>query len=200
MKNRKGYSFFALISRMKYIHRWALMRNSSIENVQEHSHMVAVIAHALAVIARDVYGDDVDPGHAAATALFHDASEILTGDMPTPIKYHNAEIRAAYKHVETLASEKLVTALPEALRPSYAALLSGGAGEKTGRLVHAADKLAAHIKCLEELKAGNNEFLLAARQTLAKAEASNLPEVRYFIEHFIPAFELALDELDFSVE
>lgn len=188
------YSFYALISRMKNIGRWSLMRNSSQENIQEHSHMVAVIAHALAVISRDVYGKDAHPGKAAAAALFHDASEIFTGDMPTPVKYHNPDIITAYKKVEALASEKLLATLPPALRPSYEALFSPG-DEQTSSIIKAADKLAAYIKCLEELKTGNNEFKSAADQTLKKLKALNMPEVDYFMEHFIGAFELTLDEL-----
>ncbi|MEL4105322.1 5'-deoxynucleotidase [Oscillospiraceae bacterium WX1] len=194
------YSFYAFISRLKNIGRWSLMRNSSPENVQEHSHMTAVIAHALAVIRRDVYGIDCDPGKAAAVALFHDASEIFTGDMPTPVKYHNPDIRAAYKQVEALASEKLLMTLPDALRGAYAPLLSSAA--ETGGLadlIKAADKLAAYIKCLEELKTGNMEFKSAAAQTLSKLKSLGMPEVDYFMAHFIRAFELTLDELDFSV-
>lgn len=192
------YSFFALVSRMKNIGRWSLMRNSSQENVQEHSHMVAVIAHALAVIRRDVFNGDADPGRAAAAALYHDASEIFTGDMPTPIKYHNPDIITAYKKVEALASDKLLSALPELMRPAYEALFTPD-GTSTAVLVKAADKLAAYIKCLEELKTGNNEFKSAADQTLGKLKALHLPEVDYFMENFIGAFELTLDELDFSV-
>ena len=188
-------SFFALVSRMKNISRWSLMRNSASENVQEHSHMVAVVAHALAVIRRDVFGRDADPGAVAAAALFHDAPEILTGDMPTPVKYFDPDIRAAYKRVETVASEKLLSALPEELRPAYGPLLSPGDG-CCADLIKAADKLAAYIKCLEEKKAGNMEFRLAAQQTRAKLDALAMPEVEYFIERFIPAFELTLDEID----
>jgi 5'-deoxynucleotidase len=191
------YSFFALISRMKNIGRWALMRNSSHENVQEHSHMVAVVAHALAVIRRDVFGREAHPGNAAAAALYHDASEIFTGDMPTPVKYHNPEIITAYKKVEALASSKLLTTLPEAMRPSYEALFD--LDDDTAALIKAADKLCAYIKCLEELKTGNNEFRSAAGQTLRKLQALRMPEVDYFMEHFLGAFELTLDELNFSV-
>jgi 5'-deoxynucleotidase len=175
------------------------MRNSSAENVQGHSHMVAVIAHALAVIRRDVLGIPADPGLAAAAALFHDASEIFTGDLPTPIKYFNPDIMTAYTRVEALASQKLLSAMPAELRPAYEPLLSRG-GEGFTALVKAADKLAAYIKCLEELKAGNMEFRLAAEQTRKKLEALNMPEAEYFMEHFIPAFELTLDELNFSFE
>ena len=195
-----SYSFFAFISRMKNIARWSLMRNSAIENVQEHSHMVAVISHALAVIRRDVFGIHVDPGLAAAAALFHDASEIFTGDLPTPIKYFNPDIMSAYTQVEALASRKLLSALPEKLRPAYEPLLSQNGGEDILPLVKAADKLAAYIKCLEELKTGNMEFQLAAEQSRVKLAALGMPEVEYFIGQFIPAFELTLDELNFSFE
>ncbi|MGX8692774.1 MAG: 5'-deoxynucleotidase [Clostridia bacterium] len=188
-------NFFAYISRMRYIGRWSLMRNSLPENIQEHSHMVAVIAHALGVIRRDVFGVPCDPNEAAAVALYHDASEILTGDLPTPIKYHSADIRGAYRQVEALACEKLLATLPEALRPAYEELLTGETQERLHELVKAADKLSAYIKCIEERKAGNNEFLSAEKQTRAILEASPLPEVGYFLEHFIPAFELNLDEL-----
>jgi 5'-deoxynucleotidase len=191
------YSFYALVSRMKNISRWSLMRNSSQENVQEHSHMVAVIAHALAVIRRDIFGKDCDPGKAAAGALFHDASEIYTGDMPTPVKYHNPDIITAYKQVEALASQKLLNALPQEMRPAYESVFS--ADNETAALIKAADKLAAYIKCLEELKAGNNEFKSAAAQTLQKLKALGMPEVDYFMAHFIGAFELTLDELNLEV-
>ncbi len=188
-------NFFAYISRMRYIGRWSLMRNSLPENIQEHSHMVAVIAHALGVIRRDVYGVPCDPSEAAAVALYHDASEILTGDLPTPIKYHSADIRGAYRQVEALACEKLLATLPAELRPAYEELLTGETQERLHDLVKAADKLSAYIKCIEERKAGNNEFLSAEKQTRAILEASPLPEVGYFLAHFIPAFELNLDEL-----
>ena len=187
--------FFAYISRMRYIGRWSLMRNSLPENVQEHSHMVAVLAHALGVIRRDVFHQPCDPAEAAAAALYHDSSEILTGDLPTPIKYHSREIMGAYKQVEELACEKLLATLPEELRGSYEPLLTGEAAARTHELVKAADKLSAYIKCVEERKAGNKEFLSAERQTRAALEASPLPEVAWFLEHFIPAFELDLDEL-----
>ena len=192
------FSFFALISRMKNIARWSLMRNSAIENVQEHSHMVAVIAHALAVIRRDIYGGTADPGLAAAAALFHDASEIFTGDLPTPIKYFDPDIKSAYKRVESVATRKLLSTLPVEMRPAYEPLLSSVGNDSVAPLVKAADKLTAYIKCLEELKAGNLEFRLAAKQSKKRLAALKMPEVDYFIEHFIPAFELTLDELDFS--
>lgn len=188
-------NFFAYISRMRYIGRWSLMRNSMPENIQEHSHMVAVLAHALGVIRRDVLGEDCDPNECAAVALFHDCSEILTGDLPTPIKYHSAEISAAYKQVEELACDKLLDTLPAELRGAYEPLLTGEAQQRLHDIVKAADKLSAYIKCIEERKAGNNEFLSAEKQIRGILDESPLPELRYFMEHFIPAFELTLDEL-----
>ncbi|MBO6014389.1 MAG: 5'-deoxynucleotidase [Oscillospiraceae bacterium] len=187
--------FFAYISRMRYIGRWSLMRNSLPENIQEHSHMVAVLAHALGVIRRDVFGVSCDPNACAAAALFHDSSEILTGDLPTPIKYHSQEIRGAYKEIEQLACEKLLATLPEEMQPAYRSLLIGEEADALHDLVKAADKLSAYIKCIEERKTGNNEFLSAEKSTRTILEESPLPEVRYFLDHFIPAFELDLDEL-----
>ena len=188
-------NFFALISRMRYIERWSLMRNSIHENIQEHSHMVSVIAHALGVIRRDVYGIPCDPEACATVALYHDASEILTGDLPTPIKYHDEEIMSAYRRVETIASEKLLGMLPQELQAAFEPVLVGETQRELHPIVKAADKLSAYIKCIEERKAGNNEFLNAEKQTLAAIHAYNLPEAEYFIEHFIPAFEKTLDEL-----
>ena len=194
------YSFFALISRMKNITRWSLMRNNTPENIQEHSHMVAVITHALAVIKRDIFGQQIDPGLAASVALFHDSSEIFTGDLPTPIKYFDTEIMEAYKKVESVASRKLLSALPAEMRPAYMSILSSAEENDIMILVKAADKLSAYIKCIEELKTGNKEFRLAAEQSKEKLSNLDLPEVKYFIDNFIPAFELTLDELDFSFE
>ena len=188
-------NFFAYISRMRYIGRWSLMRNSLPENIQEHSHMVAVIAHALGTIRRDVFGVGCDPNECAAVALFHDSSEILTGDLPTPIKYHSRAIMGAYKQVEKIACEKLLSTLPDELRPAYEPLIGGETEERLRDIVKAADKLSAYTKCIEERKAGNNEFLSAERSTKSILDDSPLPEVKYFIEHFIPAFELDLDEL-----
>ena len=188
-------NFFAYLSRMRYIGRWSLMRNSLPENIQEHSHMVAVLAHALGVIRRDVFHVPCNPDEAATVALFHDSAEILTGDLPTPIKYHSNEIRDAYKEVEALACHKLLDTLPEELRGAYEPLLAGETEARVHDLVKAADKLSAYIKCIEERKAGNNEFLSAEAQTRKLLEESHMPEVDYFLEHFIPAFELNLDEL-----
>ena len=190
-----SHPFFAYIARMRYIVRWGLMRNTDPENVQEHSHMVAVLAHALAVIQNQYFGGSVDPGRVAVAALYHDASEILTGDLPTPIKYYNPDIRDAYREVEQFSAHKLLHMLPEALRPSFAPLLREGYDPGLRTLVKAADKLSAHIKCVEELKAGNAEFKQAAEQTLEALQGYGLPELDYFLEHFLPAFGLTLDEL-----
>ena len=186
--------FFAYIARMRFIQRWALMRNTAAENVQEHSHQVAVLAHGLAVIRNEMFGGQVDAGAVAVAALYHDASEILTGDMPTPIKYDNPAIRKAYKDVEAVAERKLVEFLPPELQESYREIVSPVDGE-IEVLVKAADKLSAHIKCLEELKAGNNEFREAAAQTRKALEEYDLPEVRYFMNTFLDSFTLTLDEL-----
>ena len=188
------FNFFAYISRMRYIERWSLMRNALPENIQEHSHMVAVLAHALGIIRRDVFGIPCEPDRCAAAALYHDCSEILTGDLPTPIKYHSPDIMAAYKQVEKIAADKLLATLPETLRSAFSAYVREE-DERVHDIVKAADKLSAYIKCIEERKAGNNEFLSAEKQTRAKLDESNMPELKYFLEHFIPAFELTLDEL-----
>lgn len=187
--------FYALISRMRYITRWGLMRNSFSENIQEHSHMVAVLAHALALIRRDIlHLPGPDPDRCAVAALYHDASEILTGDLPTPVKYFNPEIKNAYKQVERVSGEKLLSMLPETLRPSYERLILEDEQELLP-IVKAADKLSAYIKCIEELKAGNQEFDSAQRQTLKALEDMQLPELAYFMTHFLPAFSLNLDQL-----
>lgn len=186
--------FFAYISRMRFIQRWALMRNTAPENVQEHSHQVAVLAHALAVLRSEKFGGHVDPGAVAVAALYHDASEILTGDMPTPIKYDNPTIRTAYKDVEAVAEHKLLNMLPEELRGVYAPILTVEDPEIEA-LVKAADKLSAYIKCVEELKAGNNEFREAASQTRKALESYGMPEVESFLETFMDSFSLTLDEL-----
>ena len=190
-----SYNFFAYISRMRYIVRWSLMRNALPENIQEHSHMTAVLAHALGVIRRDVFGRPCDPNAAAAVALYHDSSEILTGDLPTPIKYHSRTIQSAYRQIEDRANRKLLDTLPDALRPSYEDLLEGETAQSYHDLVKAADKLSAYLKCVEERKAGNNEFRSAEIQTRRWLEENPLPELAYFLEHFVPAFELTLDEL-----
>ena len=188
-------NFFAYMSRMRYIGRWSLMRNALPENIQEHSHMVAVIAHALGVIRRDVLGIPCNPEEYAAVALYHDCSEILTGDLPTPIKYYSPGIMGAYRQVEELACEKLLATLPPELREAFTPVLNGETAARCHDLVKAADKLSAYIKCIEERRAGNDDFLSAERSTRRVLEEYHLPEVDYFLAHFIPAFELTLDEL-----
>lgn len=187
--------FYALLSRMRYITRWGLMRNTFSENIQEHSHQVAVLAHGLALIRRDIlHLDGPDPDKCAVAALYHDASEILTGDMPTPIKYHNPSIKDAYKQVERLAGQQLLDKLPEALRESYVHLVLED-NVAVLPIVKAADKLSAYIKCVEEQKAGNREFDSAEKQTMQALQAMGLPELDWFIKECLPAFSMDLDQL-----
>ena len=189
------YRFYALLSRMRYITRWGLMRNTFSENIQEHSHMVAVLAHGLALIRKEIFGLPADPERCATAALFHDASEILTGDLPTPIKYFNPEIKAAYKQVEYVSGTKLLEMLPDQLREHYAPLVYEN-DQEVLPIVKAADKLSAHIKCLEELKAGNSEFDAAAKQTRKALDDLSMPELNWFLEHCLPPFSYSLDELE----
>ncbi len=187
--------FYALLGRMRYITRWGLMRNTFSENIQEHSHQVAVLAHALALIRRDILGlPGADPDKCAVAALYHDCSEILTGDLPTPIKYYNPDIKAAYKQVEHIAGNRLLDMLPAQLRESYRALVLEE-DEAVLPTVKAADKLSAYIKCLEEQKAGNTEFDSAAMQTRAALVALKMPELDWFLKECLPAFTLNLDQL-----
>ncbi len=186
--------FFPMIARMRYISRWGLMRNTRPENVQEHSHMVAVLAHALAVIQNRYFGGQVDPGKAAVAALYHDASEIITGDLPTPIKYDNPELQTAYKQVESAAEQKLLSMLPEDLRGDFAEAVTIP-DPQIRALVKAADKLSAYLKCVDELNAGNCEFKKAKEQTYAALCKDPIPALSYFMEHFLAGFELTLDEL-----
>lgn len=188
-------NFFPMIARMRYINRWGLMRNTQTENIQEHSHMVAVLAHALAVIQNEKFGGQTDPGQVAVAALYHDASEILTGDMPTPIKYDNPDIQAAYKQVEAVAEAKLLSMLPEDLRPAYEDAITI-VDPEVKALVKAADKLDAYLKCVEEVKAGNAEFKKAKEQTYAALCQNPIPALQYFMEHFLEGFSLTLDELN----
>ncbi len=190
MKN----GFFALISRMKHIGRWGLMRSNTSENIQEHSHMVAVFAHALAVIGNENFGKNYDANLCATASLFHDASEIFTGDMPTPIKYYDPDIQAAYKRVEQTAVKRLSESLPEKFRPTYAELFEPS-NKEVLKIVKAADKLSAYIKCVEECSAGNREFENAKAQTYKALIDMDMPEVLYFIENFSDTFGLNLDEL-----
>jgi len=188
--------FFAYLARMKFIRRWGLMHNTYPENIQEHSLRVAMIAHALGVIRNRVYQGHTNPERAAALALFHDAGEVLTGDLPTPVKYFNPEIRTAYQTIETVANRKLLEMIPRELQDDYRSLLfDQGADREHHDLVKAADRLAAYIKCLEELAAGNHEFSKAEKALRTSVEALALPEVRYFLDTFVPSFKLTLDEL-----
>lgn len=197
MKN----GFFAMLGRMKYITRWGLMRNNLKESLSEHSFDVAVIAHALAVIGRDVYGRDLNPGEIAAAALFHDAPEILTGDLPTPVKYNNPQIREAYRSVEDGASESLLSMLPEEIRPEYTALFMFETDKpEFYRYIKAADKISAYVKCVEERKSGNREFERAERQLLDVINSIGLPEADYYMERFAASFENTLDELQQEVK
>ncbi|MEG2857553.1 MAG: 5'-deoxynucleotidase [Clostridia bacterium] len=186
--------FFALAHRMKYIERWSLMRNTARENIAEHSFFVALISHALAAIRRDVYEIPCDPTRAVTYAVFHDMSEIFTGDLPTPIKYYNPKIRTAYHEIEEVSKGRLLAALPDELQGEYRA--AANPDEEYSVLVKAADKLSAYIKCIEERNAGNAEFIIAERQTLTALTKMAMPEIDYFIEHFIPSFSLTLDELE----
>ena len=187
--------FYALLGRMRYITRWGLMRNTFSENIQEHSHQVAVLAHALALIRRDILKlPGADPDRCAVAALYHDASEILTGDLPTPIKYYNPSIKDAYKQVEHVAANRLLEMLPPELVNSYAPLVLE---EETAVLptVKAADKLSAYIKCVEEQKAGNTEFDFAAKATMNAMKAMELPELNWFVDNCLEPFSLNIDQL-----
>ena len=187
--------FYALLGRMRYITRWGLMRNTFSENIQEHSHQVAVLAHALALIRRDILKlDGPDPDRCAVAALYHDASEILPGDLPTPIKYYNPDIKIAYKQVERIAGERLLDMLPAQLRESYEHLVLEDDAEVTP-IVKAADKLAAYIKCIEEQKAGNTEVDSAAEQTMKAMKAMDMAELNWFIDNCLEAFTLNIDQL-----
>ena len=193
--------FFAMLSRMRLIQRWGLMRNTRAENVQEHSLQVAVIAHALALISNREFGAAFNAERIALLGIFHDASEILTGDLPTPVKYGNEAVRAAYKALEQQAEQRLLELLPQDLREDYAPLLDSRLMEESEqRLVKAADSLAGYLKCVEEAGAGNREFIHAEKALLAKIEllATELPAVQVFMQRYVPAFSLSLDEISHS--
>ena len=190
------YHFFPMIARMRYISRWGLMRNTDPENVQEHSHMVAVLAHALAVIRRDKFGGTIDPGHVAAVALYHDAPEILTGDLPTPVKYHSATLRDAYKAMERESVASMTAMLPDELAEEVAPFLTGELlTAEEAKLLKAADRLSALVKCLEEQRSGNHEFDAALAQQKAALEAMHCPEADWFMAHCLPCYTQNLDEL-----
>jgi 5'-deoxynucleotidase len=187
--------FFAVVSRMKYINRWALMRNTIKENISEHSLEVAFIAHALALLRNERFGGNVDPERCALLAMFHDTTEIITGDLPTPIKYYSKEIKGAYNEVEEKAKNTLISYLPDDLKKYYEPLLTPTEAEKDlWKLVKGADKLSALIKCIEERKMGNADFASAEKATIEAIHKLNIPEVEVFMEEFIPAYDLTLDE------
>ena len=188
-------NFFAVVERMKLIDRWALMNNTGKENIAEHSHTVAVIAHALALIGNKKFGRSYNAERCALLALYHDTTEVITGDMPTPVKYYNDTIRRAYKEIEATAGDRLLAMLPEEFRPDYDPCFHPDPADKElWQLVKAADKISALIKCIEEDRMGNREFEMALRAQEAKVEAIDLPEVAYFRKEFMPAYYLTLDE------
>ena len=193
------YTFYAMLSRMKYINRWALMRNSYTENISEHSLEVAMLAHALAVIGNKRLGKSLDADRAAVIAIFHDTTEIITGDMPTPIKYLNKDIKGAFKDIEAQAANRLLELLPDDLKSEYEGLFFPGEKENDDylcRLVKAADKLSAVIKCIEEEKMGNKEFKSAGKTLKKAVKDMNLEEADIFVDEFLPAYNLTLDELN----
>jgi 5'-deoxynucleotidase len=191
--------FLAHISRLKLIYRWPLMRNVNRENVQEHSHQVAVVGHCLGVINNQLFDGDVRADKIATAGLFHDASEVLTGDLPTPVKYFNTEIATAYKEIERIAEQKLLSMVPPELQQIYQPILTQEALTQTEKkLAKAADTLCAYIKTLEELHAGNHEFMVAKKRLEKTLLDNEQPEVKYFLETFIPSYSLSLDEISMN--
>jgi 5'-deoxynucleotidase len=189
--------FFAYLARMKFIQRWGLMRNTQPENIQEHSLQVAVIAHSLALIKNKRFKGTVNPERTAVLALFHDASEVITGDLATPIKNFNPKIKTVYREIELVAKQRLYNMLPEELKPDYHSILFWQEADREHwELVKAADKICAYLKCLEELKAGNQEFIKAEKAIKEAIAGLNLPEVLYFMENYVPSMSLTLDELN----
>ena len=190
------YSFFAMMARMKYIERWALMRNSLKENISEHSLEVAMLAHGLAIISNERCGNHLDVNQIALMGLYHDANEIITGDMPTPVKYFDENIKEAYKRVENVASYTMLNKLPADMRKYYEPLFIPREDMKEAwKIVKAADKLSALIKCKEELRSGNQEFQTAAETIRSALEGMNMKEVDIFMNDFLPAYDQTLDEL-----
>jgi 5'-deoxynucleotidase len=188
--------FFAQLSRMKLIYRWPLMRNIQKENISEHSLQVAMVAHALALISNRKFKTQLDAAHIALMAMFHDATEIITGDLPTPVKYQNNAIATEYKKIEKLAEQQLLSLLPDEFIEDYQTLLDTEHQDvESAKVVKAADTLCAYIKCLEEIAAGNKEFVLAKRRLESMLEERMTPAVQYFIDVFIPSFSLTLDEM-----
>ncbi len=194
-----SHAFFACLSRLRLISRWSLMRNTQPENDAEHSLQVAMIAHGIAVMGRDRYGRDTDPEHVLSLAVYHDATEVMTGDLPTPVKYHSEELRDAYKRLESISAQRLLKLLPEEMRDAFSPYLRPEAGYDRD-VVRAADRISAYIKCLEELRAGNREFEYAAENIRESIDKIDLPEVRDFLAEFLPAFDMTLDELNHPTE
>lgn len=194
-ENSQQYDFFAFLSRMRYISRWGLMRNTVPENIQEHSLDVAIIAHALVMIKNTYYGGNLDPSRAAMFGIFHDASEIFTGDMPTPVKHFNPNFKRSFHQLEDKARRKLLAMLPTELATEYEPLFFFDNQEEYVHLVKAADKIAALTKCIEEGKSGNQEFRRAEVEHFEQLSGSALPEVIYFLEKLLPGYRLSLDEL-----
>ncbi|MBQ8229083.1 MAG: 5'-deoxynucleotidase [Clostridia bacterium] len=190
------YDFYAYIDRMKYIKRWQLMRSTREENIMEHSQFVTVLAHALVTVHNEVYGGTADVLKTVLYAAYHETSEVMTGDLPTPIKYYNRSIQGAYKELERSACEKIVNTLPERMRGEISPYVLADENSVEYSLVKAADRLAAYIKCLEELRSGNKEFSKAKKSIEEDLRNRKMPEIEYFFEHFIPSFELTLDELE----
>lgn len=188
--------FFAFLNRMKYIKRWSLMRSVREENIMEHSQQVAVIAHALALINNKIFGGNADVEKTVLLAQYHEVGEVITGDLPTPIKYFNPEIKTAYKDLEKVACEKILSMLPEELKSEYEKYVLPDAESFEYKLVKYADRLSAYLKCVEEVKAGNSEFKKAKATILAEIKAYDSKETEYFLKNFAPAYELTLDELD----
>lgn len=188
--------FYAYLDRMKFIKRWQLMRSTREENIMEHSHSVAVLTHALCAIERGVYGGEVDSEKAVLYALYHELSEVMTGDLPTPVKYFNVSIHGEYEKLETLAVDKIEKTLPPEMRGELSPYLKADKASKEYKFVKAADKLSAYLKCLEELRSGNNEFLQAEKSIYSALLDMKMRSLDYFFEHFIPAFSLTLDELE----
>ena len=190
-----AFPFFAYLSRLKLITRWSLMRNTQPENDAEHSLQVAMIAHCIAIIGRDQYARPTNPEHVLSLAVYHDATEVMTGDLPTPVKYHSEELRDAYRRLESLSAERLLSMLPEAYQPEFSPYLRQPKGYDS-EIVKAADKISAYIKCLEEIRAGNHEFDYAAENIRQSLETVPWPEVKDFMRDFLPAFSMTLDELN----
>ena len=190
------YDFYAYMDRMKFIKRWQLMRSVREENIMEHSQGVALLSHALAVIRNEVFGGSVDVAKTVLYAIYHETSEVMTGDLPTPIKYYNQNIHGAYKQLEQSACEKMVQSLPVEMQGALAPYVLADENSVEYRFVKAADRLSAYIKCLEELRSGNKEFSKAKQSIEKDLRSRKLPEIDYFFEHFIKSFELTLDELE----